>query len=182
MQELHEKVVDLLQLQRYSASTNSTRMLKKEVFEESVNKCRAAIRKSGFLTQASVKVGDDLTFFTMNGESHVHPDVKELTVKPLVKRQLFIQCSYLGHDPLSNPKLNHHVFTTYAQFDKVAKLSSHMKSTIEELITAEISKVNDPLIREVLWVKYHKEYRGKTKTRLLEMVDILNDMMQPEAN
>ena len=79
-------------------------MLKKEVFEESVNKCLAAIRKSGFLTQASAKVGDGLTFFAMNGESRVHPDVKEVTFRPLVKCQHFIQCSYLGHDPLSNPK------------------------------------------------------------------------------
>ena len=99
--------------------------------------CEAAIRSSCFLSQGTVVVGKDKTFFAMACETHVHPDVMNLTVKPLVNHTYCIQFIYLEHDPLSSPALSHPVFTSYAEYDHYTNIANQTNGFIEQTIKAE---------------------------------------------
>ena len=182
VEEIHEKICNLLGLHHYSSSAGKTRFLKPAVFEDAVNKCRAVIRSTKFLTQESVTVGEDHTFFSMDMATHVHPDVKQLTIKPVIRRNHFIQVNYLGHPAMSDPALNHPVFTTYEESDKFTKISNQSNKVIENKISQQISSITDPLIREVLWTKHKKYHKGKAKFKLIEMLDVIQGFLQPHVD
>ena len=108
LQDLHEHLLETLNLIRYM-SPSTTRLLKSSIFDESVKKCLVIIRSSNFLTQNVVEVDGVSTFRSMDGNTHVHPDVMNLSTKPIVWRNHYIKCTYLNEEPIISPEINYPV-------------------------------------------------------------------------